>query len=263
MFDLRARRPWASVNFLTSHDGYTLADLAAYEERHNEANGEDNRDGHDNNLSRNWGAEGPTDDQGIKDTRAKVQRSMLTTLLASLGTPMLVAGDEFGRTQGGNNNAYCQDNEISWIDWSQLETEEGAALNAFTSRLIALRKKYEVLRSEVFLYGQDSPGEGINDVEWWDERGERLSPEDWQNPDGRALSMRRAARLDESRVEAVNLLLNASDDPITFKLTTAVADRWLLVDSSRPEADEKELGNEYELAPHSAALIRSVSEFAQ
>ncbi|KTR85198.1 glycogen debranching protein [Novosphingobium barchaimii] len=263
LFDLRARRPWASVNFLTSHDGYTLADLAAYEERHNEANGEDNRDGHDNNLSRNWGAEGPTDDQGIKDTRAKVQRSMLTTLLASLGTPMLVAGDEFGRTQGGNNNAYCQDNEISWIDWSQLETEEGASLNAFTSRLIALRKKYEVLRSEVFLYGQDSPGEGINDVEWWDERGERLSPEDWQNPDGRALSMRRAARLDESRVEAVNLLLNASDDPITFKLTTAVADRWLLVDSSRPEADEKELGNEYELAPHSAALIRSVSEFAQ
>ncbi len=261
LFDLRARRPWASVNFLTSHDGYTLADLAAYEERHNEANGEENRDGHDNNLSRNWGAEGPTDDQGIKDTRAKVQRSMLTTLLASLGTPMLVAGDEFGRTQGGNNNAYCQDNEISWIDWSQLETEEGAALNAFTSRLIGLRRQYEVLRSEVVLYGQDSPGEGINDVEWWDERGEQLSPEDWQNPEGRALSMRRATCLEDGRVEAINLLLNASSDPVLFKLTRTVAQRTLLLDSARPEAGEETLDDEYELAAHSAALIRSVSEF--
>ena len=261
LFDRRARRPWASVNFLTSHDGYTLADLVAYEERHNEANGEDNRDGHDNNLSRNWGAEGPTEDTDIRACRSRVQRSMLTTLLASLGTPMLVAGDEFGRTQGGNNNAYCQDNEISWIDWSLLESEDGAALFAFTSKLIALRKQYPVLRAPVFLYGQDSPGEGINDVEWWDERGQQLSPEDWHNPEGRALSMRRASRLDDGRVEAINLLLNASADPIRFVLTSAAVQRTLLADSSRPEADEEEIGGEYELAPQSAALIRSVADF--
>ena len=261
LFDRRARRPWASVNFLTSHDGFTLADTVAYEERHNEANGEDNRDGHDNNLSRNWGAEGPTDDQGILDTRAKVHRSMMLTMLASLGTPMLVAGDEFGRTQGGNNNAYCQDNEISWIDWSVLETEAGAGLNAFTSRMIALRHKYSVLRSKVFLYGQDSPGQGINDVEWRDERGNPLSPEDWQNPEGRALSMRRATRLDDGRVEAISLLLNASDDAIRFSFVTANAERTLLIDSARPDAAEESIDSEYEVASHSAALIRSVFEF--
>jgi isoamylase len=145
-----------------------------------------------------------------------------------------------------------------------LDSEEGAALNAFTSRLIALRKQYEVLRSEVFLYGQDSPGQGINDVEWWDERGEQLSPEDWHNPEGRALSMRRALRREDGCVEAINLLLNASDDPVHFTLTTQAADRWVLIDSSRPDlADDEQIGSEYELAAHSAALIRSVSEFAQ
>jgi glycogen operon protein len=175
---------------------------------------------------------------------------------------MLVAGDEFGRSQGGNNNAYCQDNEISWLDWSLLETEAGAALNDFTARLIDLRKRYPVLRSKVFLYGQDSPGEGINDVEWWDERGEQLSPEDWQNPEGRALSMRRASTLDDGQIEAINLLLNASDDPIRFTLTTAIAERTLLIDSARPDLRDEEIGGEYELAPHSAVLIRSVSNFA-
>jgi isoamylase len=120
-----------------------------------------------------------------------------------------------------------------------------------------------VLRSKVFLYGQDSPGEGINDVEWWDERGNQLSAEDWQNPEGRALSMRRAVRLEDGCVEAINLLLNASDDPILFTLTTRVAKRTLLIDSARPEAIDEEIGGEYELAPHSAVLLRSVSEFVQ
>ncbi|MFT3965248.1 MAG: glycogen debranching protein GlgX [Sphingobium sp.] len=261
LFDRRARRPWASVNFLTSHDGYTLADLVSYEERHNEANGEENRDGHDNNISRNWGAEGPTDDSGIVETRAKVQRSLLLTLLASLGTPMLVAGDEFGRSQGGNNNAYCQDNAISWIDWSLLESEAGAALSDFTARLIALRKRYPVLRAADFLYGQGSPGHGINDIEWWDERGQQLSPEDWHNPDGRALSMRRAIRLEEGGVEAINLLLNAGDAPIRFALPGPFSERILLIDSARPELENVHMESEYELAPHSAALIRSIHEF--
>ncbi|HEX7821874.1 MAG TPA: glycogen debranching protein GlgX [Sphingobium sp.] len=262
LFDRRARRPWASVNFLTSHDGYTLADLVAYEERHNEANGEENRDGHDNNLSRNWGAEGETDDKGIIETRARVQRSLLLTLFASLGTPMLVAGDEFGRTQGGNNNAYCQDNGISWLDWTLLERESGAALNAFTARIIALRKQFAVLRAPVFLYGQDSPGHGVGDIEWWDERGQQLSEEDWGNPDGRALSMRRAVALEDGRVEAINLLLNASDDSITFTLPGPFDERSLLVDSARPELLDVPVEDQYELAPHSAVLIRSLWDLA-
>ena len=114
--------PWASVNYAASHDGFTLADVVSYIERHNEANGEDNRDGHGENYSANWGVEGPTDDPAIKETRARVQRAMLATVFFSQGTPMLLAGDEFGRTQRGNNNAYCQDNEISWLDWKQAET---------------------------------------------------------------------------------------------------------------------------------------------
>ena len=125
LFDRRARRPWASVNFAASHDGYTLADVVSYVEKHNEANGEDNRDGHDDNYSANWGAEGPTDDRAINETRARVQRGLLATVFFSHGTPMLLAGDEFGRTQRGNNNAYCQDNEISWLDWQQARLAAG------------------------------------------------------------------------------------------------------------------------------------------
>jgi isoamylase len=257
MFDRRSRRPWASINFLTSHDGYTLADLVSYEERHNEANGEDNRDGHDNNHSRNWGVEGPTDDPGIIETRAKVQRAMLTTLFASLGTPMLVAGDEFGRTQNGNNNGYCQDNEISWLDWKLLETEAGASLNEFVGKLADLRARYPVLHAATFLYGQDSPGHGVNDVEWWDERGLQLAPEDWQNPEGRALSMRRAIQNKEGRVEAVNLLLNAGDTAIRFSLPGPFKERLLLIDSARPDAPEEPIEGEYELAAHAAAVICS------
>jgi glycogen operon protein len=255
LFDRRARRPWASVNFLTSHDGYTLADLVSYEERHNEANGEDNRDGHDNNLSRNWGAEGPTGEPAILATRRKVRRAMLTTLLASLGTPMLVAGDEFGRSQGGNNNAYCQDNDISWLDWSLIEGEEGKALFAFTARLIALRKAHPVLRASTFLYGQDSPGFGINDIEWWDERGQQLSREDWDNPEGRALVMRRASLREDGRVEALTLLLNASEDAIDFTLPAPSAPRQVLIDSAQPEREPFTIGDDYRVEAHSAALV--------
>src|SRR5215470_5705608 len=147
LFDRQARRPWASINFVTSHDGFTLADLVSYAERHNEANGEDNNDGHPENHSANWGVEGPTDDPTILDTRARVQRALLATLLLAQGTPMLLGGDEFGRTQRGNNNAYCQDNEISWFDWRQAASDEGRRLTAFVQRLVALRHRHAVLRS--------------------------------------------------------------------------------------------------------------------
>ncbi|QNE31580.1 glycogen debranching protein GlgX [Sphingomonas sp. NBWT7] len=255
LFDRRARRPWASVNFLVAHDGFTLADTVMYEDRHNEANGEDNRDGHDNNHSRNWGAEGPTDDPAINDARGRVMRSMMTTLLASLGTPMLVAGDEFGRTQGGNNNAYCQDNEISWLDWRAAASPEAQQQIDFTARLTELRRRYPVLRAATFLYGQNSPGHGVNDVEWWDERGQRLSDEDWQNPEGRALMMRRATRTEDGEVEAVSLLLNASEAPITFRLPAPETHRRVLIDSAKPDQGEVEIGNEYEVAPQGAVLL--------
>ncbi|MBW6528923.1 glycogen debranching protein GlgX [Sphingomonas sp. RHCKR7] len=261
LFDRRARRPWATVNLLSAHDGYTLADTVMYEGRHNEANGEDNRDGHSENYSRNWGAEGPTEDASINDARGRVMRSMLTTLLASLGTPMLVAGDEFGRTQGGNNNAYCQDNEISWLDWKAAASEDGQRQIDFTARLTELRRRYPVLRAAAFLYGQDSPGEGVNDVEWWNERGERMTPEDWDNPEGRALMMRRASRTEDDEVEAVSLLLNASADAITFQLPAPQVQRVVLLDSAKPEQGELEIGDRYEVAPQGAVLITWRSAF--
>lgn len=255
LFDRRARRPWASINLLGAHDGYTLADTVSYEQRHNEANKEDNRDGHSQNYSRNWGVEGPTDDPEINETRRRVMRSMLMTLFASLGTPMMVAGDEFGRTQGGNNNAYCQDNEISWLDWKLAESKQGQELIEFTAKLASLRREFLVLRSPNFLYGQDSPGYGVNDIEWWDERGGPLSPEDWDNPEGRALMMRRALRNEKGEIEAISLLLNASADPITFKLPPPHSARRVLIDSARPEQGELEVADAYEVAPQGAALI--------
>ncbi|MCG7348059.1 glycogen debranching protein GlgX [Sphingomonas sp. ACRSK] len=263
LFDRRARRPWASVNALAVHDGFTLADTVAYEQRHNEANGEDNRDGHSENYSRNWGVEGPTDDPAINDARQRVMRSMLTTLFTSLGTPLLLSGDEFGRSQGGNNNAYCQDNEIGWVDWSKRDTPEGQALLAFTSRLIALRHQHELLRAPSFLHAEKLPGTDINDLEWWDEQGQPLSSDDWNNPEGRALVMRRARQLEDGRIEGMTLLLNASGDAITFTLPAPDVPRTVLVDSARPEEDAFEIGNEYELGPQSAALIRWVADIAE
>jgi isoamylase len=262
LFDRRARRPWASVNALAVHDGFTLADTVAYEERHNEANKEDNRDGHSENYSRNWGAEGPTEEPAINDARQRVARSMLTTLFASLGTPLLLAGDEFGRTQQGNNNAYCQDNAISWIDWTLLDTDAGKSLFDFTARLIALRKRYPMLRASNFLYGQDSPGCGINDIEWFDERGEQLSPEDWNNPEGRALVMRRAARIESGEVEVITLLLNAGPNPLVFHLPPPrEAGRTVQIDSAKPNEGPFDVEDEYEVAPQSAAILTWTMDF--
>ncbi|WNO53652.1 glycogen debranching protein GlgX [Stakelama saccharophila] len=256
LFDRRARRPWASVNYLASHDGFPLGDLVSYEERHNEANGEGNADGHGENFSRNWGVEGPTEDENILAIRDRVRRSMLVTLFSSLGTPMLLAGDEFGHSQGGNNNAYCQDNEISWIDWSNRETERGGALFAFTRRVIELRKRFQMLRAPIFLYGQDSPGHGVNDIEWFDERGEQFSVDDWNNPEGRALAMRRAVRCDDGRVEALTLLLNASDEALCFHLPPAPdVPRTVLVDSAEPDREPFAIGHEYEVQAYAAVLV--------
>src|SRR5690606_30979013 len=152
MYDRSGRRPWSSINFITAHDGFTLHDLVSYNEKHNEANGEDNRDGADDNHSWNCGAEGPTDDPDVNALRARQKRNLLATLLLSHGTPMLLAGDEFGNTQGGNNNVYCQDNEISWMNWDEIDAE-GEALTEFVRGVIALRKAEPLLHRHSFRDG--------------------------------------------------------------------------------------------------------------
>lgn len=254
IFDRRARRPWASVNFVTSHDGFTLADLTAYKQRYNEANLEGGQDGHGENLSRNWGEEGPTDGPDVEMLRARARRSMLLTLLGSQGTPMLLGGDEFGRTQGGNNNAYCQDNPIGWFDWKQARSPEGEALIEFTQRVIELRKRFPLLRSSRYLYGEEVASD-IPDIDWWDERGTRIGPEDWENVEGRALVMRLARTLDDGRLELVSLLLNSSDEELEFHLPPPSATRRLLIDSAHPELEEHEIEDSYSLAAHGAALV--------
>ncbi|WP_114952443.1 glycogen debranching protein GlgX [Sphingosinicella terrae] len=253
IFDRRARRPWASVNFLTSHDGNTLADLTSYEQRHNEANLEDNRDGHSENYARNWGHEGPTDDKAVLVMRARLRRSMLVTLLGSHGTPMLLGGDEFARTQGGNNNAYCQDNEISWFDWRHARSPEGEALTRFTRRLIDIRRRYPMLCSHRYFYG-DEVAPDLPDIDWWDERGMRLAQEDWDNSEGRALIMRLAQRV-EDRFEIVALMLNSSPEPLVYNLPPPSAVRRLLVDSAYPELDEHEIKDSYYLMQGAAAIV--------
>jgi isoamylase len=256
LFDRRARRPWASINMLTAHDGMTLNDVVSYDQRHNEANGENGQDGHSENYSRNWGVEGPTDDPAIQDQRDRIRRSMLTTLMASLGTPMLLGGDEFGRTQNGNNNAYCQDNALSWFDWKLAAGAPGKALTAFTARLIALRKAHPLLRAGAFLYGQDEIAPGVLDIEWFDERGERLSPDDWRNPEGRALLMRRARRLEDGALEIIALALNGASETLTFALPTEGLALERLIDSADPEAAAEPVGDTIEIAAGGAAILR-------
>ena len=255
LFDRRARRPWASVNFVAAHDGFTLADLVSYEGKHNQANGEDNNDGHSDNNSRNWGEEGPTENPDIQEIRDRVTRSMLTTLLGSLGTPMLLGGDEFGRTQSGNNNAYCQDNALSWFDWDQLESPRGQALSEFVRRLTAARRSYPLIKANHFLHGEVEPAEGILDIDWFDERGEHLSQDDWHNPEGRALVMRRVRRKKDDSLEVVSMLMNSSEDPLTFRLPPPQLERKLVIDSAKPLAPEAEVGETVEVEAHAVVII--------
>ena len=184
------RRPYASINFVTAHDGFTLADLVSYNEKHNEANGEENRDGHNENLSWNCGAEGPTDDREIIALRARQQRNFLATLILSQGVPMLLAGDEIGRTQRGNNNAYCQDNEISWMDW-KLDRWKRELLE-FTQLLIRLFHQHPVLRRRVFFQGRRIRGSEVKDLAWFKPDGKEMTDDDWNNGFARCLGLRLA-----------------------------------------------------------------------
>ncbi|MET9953076.1 glycogen debranching protein GlgX [Streptomyces sp. NPDC006339] len=176
------RRPYASVNFVTAHDGFTLRDLVTYEHKHNEANGEGNRDGTNDNRSWNCGAEGETDDPEVNALRLRQVRNLLTTLLLSTGVPMLVAGDEMGRTQGGNNNAYCQDNEIGWLDWTLPEDPGRAQLLALTRRLLSLRHRHPVLRRRAFFSGRPQRADGLRDLAWFTAEGTEMTEGDWYAP---------------------------------------------------------------------------------
>jgi glycogen operon protein len=181
LYESDGREPFASINFITSHDGFTLADLVSYDHKHNEANLEDNHDGTDDNRSWNHGAEGYTDDPEILALRARQQRNFLTTLLISQGTPMLLGGDELSRTQHGNNNAWCQDNEISWIDWTP--RQEADQMREFTRRLIRLRREHPVFRRDSFLRGEEVKGSGLPDAWWFRPDGLRMTRRDWQDGD--------------------------------------------------------------------------------
>jgi isoamylase len=239
IFEKRRRKSWASVNFVAAHDGFTLRDTVSYNERHNDANGENNLDGHGENLSNNWGAEGETPDENINTVRGNVARSLLATLFFSHGTPMLLGGDEIGRTQQGNNNAYCQDNEISWFDWSALRSgDENSAISLcrFTAKAIALRKAHPSLRSERFLHGNLEVLPGIFDVGWFDEKAEPLTMQAWSDAVAQLLGLRRAA-VDADHVDLTLLLLNATHEDRAFMLPNPELAWEIKLDSVAPDAE--------------------------
>lgn len=255
LFDSRHRRRWASVNFVASHDGFTAADVVSYNEKHNEANGDNNGDGHGENYSSNWGAEGPTSDEAINQVRSTVLKSLLATVLVSDGTPMLLAGDEFGNSQNGNNNAYCQDNELAWLDWKQASEPQGQELIDWVARVSALRRAHPSLRRSRF--GDDSTElvPGIKGAAWYDIDGSEMTDEAWAYAEGRVLGFQRACRVGE-HLDVTLLLLNATNEDITFELP-ALPCRWfrrLDTVAAHPVRGEVETG-QIKVGAHGLVLL--------
>ena len=232
LYATTGRRPSASINFVTAHDGFTLRDLVSYDGKHNEGNGEENRDGSDDNRSWNCGVEGPTDDPEVNALRARQQRNFLATLFLSQGIPMLLGGDEIGRTQRGNNNAYCQDNEISWFDWENADRE----LLEFTTRLIAFRRDHPVFRRRRWFHGAPIHGEGVRDIGWFRPDGELMDGDDWQKSFAKSLGVflngEAIPNLDDRGEPIVDdsfyVLFNAYHEPLTFRLPARPewGERW-------------------------------------
>ncbi len=269
LYGRSGRRPHASINYITVHDGFTLRDLVSYNEKHNEANGEGNRDGAVNNLSWNCGVEGPTDDPAINELRERQVRNLLGTLLLSQGVPMMLAGDEIGRTQRGNNNAYCHDSEISWVDWALDPSRE--RLLEYARRMIALRRSHPVFRRRHFFQGRSVRGSGEKDIAWLTPDGTEMSAEEWDNNFARCLGVflggEALQEVDERGRRVVDdsflLLFNAHHDAIPFKLPDLGAGGWLaLVDTALgngllPEGTYQPNGT-YQLAGRSLALLQQV-----
>ena len=253
-FEKRGRRPWASVNFVTAHDGFTLADVVSFNDKHNEANGEENRDGHSHNLSWNCGVEGATDDAGILDLRDRMRRNLMATLLLSQGTPMLLMGDEIGRSQGGNNNAYCQDNDINWLAWDG-HGERDAAFHEFVRGLIAVRRTRPLLRQLRFLHGDPVGETGPSDVSWLRPDGHPMTPRDWDQPHTRLMAL----RLRGHGRQAL-MLFNAHFEPLRFQIPKPGPGGWrMLVDTAAgiadPESETQHSGEAHDVEGRSLLLL--------
>ncbi len=270
LYGRSGRAPHASINFITAHDGFTLRDLVSYNQKHNDANLENNRDGNDNNISWNCGAEGPTDDEGVLALRARQSRNMLGSLLLSQGIPMLTAGDEIARTQGGNNNAYCQDNPISWVDWTPDETK--TRLLAFVRRVVELRRAHPAFRRRHFFEGRSLTGKDDKDIAWLKPDGSEMTEQEWNNDFARSLGVYLAGdRLGESDARGHVLsdddflvLFNAHDGVIPFTLPAFDSWGWLvLFDTARDDGLSPEGtyrgDNAYPVEGRSLVLLQKVS----
>ncbi|MBA3387698.1 MAG: glycogen debranching protein GlgX, partial [Chthoniobacterales bacterium] len=262
------RRPYASINFITAHDGFTLNDLVSYNVKHNEANGENNADGENNNHSWNHGVEGATDDAEINGLRARQRRNMLATLLLSQGVPMICAGDEWARTQQGNNNAYCQDNEISWLTWERSEEQEQLLL--FTRELIQLRREHPVFRRPKFFQGRRIRGSDIKDVMWFNPGGNEISEEEWASPFVRCLGMLLSGDTidvlsfegEPIRDETFLFLINAHYETVPFVLPGEEQLKWRLIMDTVDEngflddGEQYASGDDFEVEGRAAKLLR-------
>ncbi|MCC6386788.1 MAG: glycogen debranching protein GlgX [Dehalococcoidia bacterium] len=273
LYASNGRHPNASINFVTAHDGFTLRDLVSYNEKHNEANGEENRDGSDDNLSWNCGVEGETDDATVNALRARQQRNFITTLMLSQGTPMLLHGDEAGRTQRGNNNVYCQDNEISWQAWELDEAQE--ELLDWTRRVVAFRHRHPVLRRRNYFRGRPIRGEGLKDISWLRPDGGEMTEGDWQDGERRTIGMWLAGSAadltDEEgtpvRDDNLLILMNAHHEACDFVLPAAAGRRgtWsLALDTAHPEFEEGAAqltaGERFAIEPRSMAVLLNTPE---
>ncbi|MEP7015960.1 MAG: glycogen debranching protein GlgX [Verrucomicrobiota bacterium] len=270
LYEHSDRRPYASINLVTVHDGFTLNDLVSFNEKHNEANGENNQDGDNNNNSWNCGAEGPSDDPKIEALRARQRRNFLTTLFVSQGVPLICGGDEFARTQNGNNNAYCQDNEISWLSWQHDEKQN--QLLEFTRRLIKLRRENPVFRRPKFFRGRRVHGSEIKDVMWFNPGGEEMSNEEWASPFVRCLGMLLSGDTTDVldfqgqpvRDDTFLLLINAHHEPIPFVLPGEEQLDWeLLLDTMTGEGFLKEpkkfaSGDDVDVGARATCLLKLV-----
>jgi glycogen operon protein len=261
------RKPYASINFVTAHDGFTLKDLVSYNEKHNEANGEDNRDGNNDNLSWNCGAEGDTDDPAINELRQRQMRNFLTTLFLSQGVPMLLHGDEYGRSQEGNNNAYCQDSELSWFDWDWDDAE--TSLHRWAKYLISLRRDHGVFRRVRYFQGRPIRG-GTKDILWLRPDGQEMTDDIWNEGSAHALAVRLAGSATELNDDAgqpvqdnsVLMLFNSSDDPVDFKLaqTDSRTTAWTrLLDSAAPDQTSSTVRGTYKVQGRSVVVLADFS----